>query len=99
MSDIKRIEIAEFVSEGYLQELNRLFLHPLGLALEVHVDTNRRPIYLGGVWDFRDDLEGIVYTDGVIDLEKVERIRQLAEGRKPYRLDRLGYWIQPPNAG
>lgn len=98
MGDIKRIEIAEFVSEGYLQELNRMFLHPLGLALEVIVGAYRRPIRLGGVWDSRDDPEGIIYADGVPDLGKVNRIRQLAEGRKPYRVDRLGYWIQPPNA-
>lgn len=32
--DIKRIDAAEFQAEGYLQEVNRRFLHPLGLALE-----------------------------------------------------------------
>lgn len=35
MSDVKRINIAEFRELGYLQEVNRLFFHPLGLALEV----------------------------------------------------------------
>lgn len=35
MGEIKRIDVAEFRSEGYLQEVNRRFLHPLGLALEV----------------------------------------------------------------
>lgn len=29
------MSIAEFQSEGYLQEVNRRFLHPLGLALAV----------------------------------------------------------------
>jgi hypothetical protein len=35
MSEIKRIDIAEFRAEGYMQEINRRLLHPLGLALEV----------------------------------------------------------------
>src|SRR5438445_10887455 len=34
---IKHMPIREFVDEGYLQEVNRQFLHPLGLALEVTV--------------------------------------------------------------
>lgn len=37
--DIKRIDIKEFREKGYLQELNRQFLHPLGLALEVVIDN------------------------------------------------------------
>lgn len=35
MSQPKRIDIKEFREKGYLQELNRNFLHPLGLALEI----------------------------------------------------------------
>lgn len=34
---IKRMSPAEFRDLGYLQELNRRFLHPLGMALEVEV--------------------------------------------------------------
>lgn len=39
MSDIKHLDIAEFRSLGYLQEVNRQFFHPLGLAFEVVVNT------------------------------------------------------------
>lgn len=35
--DIKRLPISEFRERGYLHEVNRLVLHPLGLALEVQV--------------------------------------------------------------
>lgn len=35
MSERKHIDIAEFRDFGYLQEVNRQFFHPLGLALEV----------------------------------------------------------------
>lgn len=34
---VKRLPVQEFAEHGYLQEVNRTFLHPLGLALEVTV--------------------------------------------------------------
>lgn len=33
----KKMPVADFVAGGYLQEVNRRLLHPLGLALEVTV--------------------------------------------------------------
>ncbi len=55
--EIKRIDIKEFREAGYLQEANRRFFHPLGLALEItrHEDGTET---LSGVWDYRDDPEG-----------------------------------------
>ena len=61
-NDIKRMDIAAFRSEGFLQEANRMFFHPLGLALEVHTDENGSET-LGGVWDYRADPEGIYYAE------------------------------------
>lgn len=58
--EVKYMDIEEFRSEGYLQETNRKFLHPLGLALEVKYDDDGNAI-LGGIWDFRDDPEGMKY--------------------------------------
>ncbi len=57
---VKRISAKEFRDEGYLQEVNRMFLHPLGLALEVVTDENE-VVDFGGVWDYRDDPEGMRY--------------------------------------
>ncbi len=37
---MKKINIKEFREFGYLQEVNRRFLHPLGLALEVVIDDD-----------------------------------------------------------
>lgn len=34
MSDVTKLPITTFVTDGYLQEVNRLLLHPLGLAIE-----------------------------------------------------------------
>ena len=48
MSEIKRMSIKEFREKGYLQELNRQFLHPLGLALEIIINEDGSES-LGGV--------------------------------------------------
>lgn len=40
--------------------MNRGFLHPLGLALEVEIEVDEDGTErLGGVWDYRKDPEGI----------------------------------------
>lgn len=64
----KRIDIKEFRERGYLQEVNRLFFHPLGLALEVIIDEEDGSMHLGGIWDSRDDPEGILFDE--FDSEK-----------------------------
>ena len=91
--DVKRMDIAEFREFGYLQELNRGFLHPLGLALEVVAEDDGTE-RLGGVWDYRDDPEGVRYED--LDLtEKAQRVAEEREHRRPAREAALGYWQQP----
>lgn len=93
--EVKRIDIAEFREFGFLQELNRQFLHPLGLALEVVVDTETGEEKLGGICDSRDDPEGILYAENMLDREKAERVARLAEQKCRYRFERLGHGIQP----
>lgn len=90
---IKRMKIADFRADGYLQELNRRFLHPLGLALEVVVDSTGHE-HIGGVWDYRDDPEGINYLE--IDLKKTEKVDRRWKKREPARVEGLGYMVQPP---
>jgi hypothetical protein len=92
--DIKRMDPAEFQSEGYLQEVNRRFLHPLGLALEV-VRHDDGMITLGGIWDYRDDPEGISFGDDVA--AKAAHIDSLWASRLPARTAALGYMVQPTN--
>jgi hypothetical protein len=57
------MDIAEFRDQGYLQEVNRLVLHPAGLALEVVVNEDGTE-QLGGVLDCREDPEGIWHDFG-----------------------------------
>jgi len=92
--EVKRIDIKEFREFGYLHELNRGFLHPLGLALEVVVEDDGTE-RLGGVWDYRDDPEGMRFHEGTLNPEKARRIAAERERRRPAREAALGYWQQP----
>lgn len=159
---IHRIDITEFHEGGYLQEANRRFFHPLGLALEVvlfHLDDvegcvkdltreQRHFIYsnnadvqvlsakigenfqgngdreeltaleeqfrdrvfeiakasgyfeprLGGVWDYRDDPEGI-YFAGVDLRQNYSKIEAEWREKAETRNAALGYVYQPPLDG
>lgn len=94
--EVSRIDIAEFRRLGYLQEVNRRVLHPLGLALEVHVAENGTET-LGGVWDYRDDPEGIRY-EGVDLSERAGQVQQEWDAREPARRAALGYMVQPSSS-
>jgi len=93
---MKYLDIEEFRERGYLQEVNRRFFHPLGLALEMTPATADEPARLSGVWDYRDDPEGVYFADGV-SAAKADAIDQELIARIPARLARLGYTIQPAN--
>jgi hypothetical protein len=100
MEEIKRINIKEFREKGYLQELNRRFLHPLGLALEI-IDDNGIET-LGGIWDYREDKEGMYYDISNSDIERKNRfiknklfIDNEFEQRFKERKNILGFDIEP----
>lgn len=94
MSELKKMPVKEFRERGYLQELNRRFLHPLGLALEVVVDFDGNE-HLGDVWDDRDDPEGTIFGPDIIDVDKAERIEGEWREKQDVRKERFGYTIQP----
>ena len=101
MGNIKRIDIKEFREKGYLQEVNRNFLHPLGLALEI-VINNDGSEQLGGIWDYRDDKEGIYYSISNSDSErkvkfkeKKDYIENEMKERCKQRKEILGFDIEP----
>lgn len=92
--EIKYITPSELISHGYLQEANRQFFHPLGLALEV----NR----IEGVWkeslriqDWRDDPEGVIFEPDVIDKTKMDNILSELKKRVSVRMRLLGNVVQP----
>ncbi len=90
------MEIREFVDQGYLMELNRQFLHPLGMALEITSDKDG--VWLSGIWDARDDPEGIVF-DEPPDGAKILRIADEMRVHHATRQALFGWAIQPPEGG
>lgn len=97
MSDIKRIDPKEFQDFGYLQEVNRRFLHPLGLALEITIDEEGK-VSLGGIWDYRNDPIGLLFAQGQLDQEKATRVQIAWEEKEQARRKQLGDIIQPIEA-
>jgi hypothetical protein len=94
--NVKRIDIAEFRRLGLVQEINRRLLHPMGLALEVVVEADGTE-RLGGIWDYRDDPEGIAFGDAP-DLDKAATVDALLAAKRRERKGRFGWHFQPPGA-
>ena len=95
MADLKRMSPQEFRDSGYLLEVNRQFLHPLGLAMAVDLDDENGDSFL--VYDDREDPEGWRFGD-LSTPEEQAKIAQVAaevEARRPTREEALGYWVQP----
>ena len=98
--EIKKIDIKDFRESGYLQEANRRFFHPLGLALEVSIEDEKELI--SGIWDYREDKEGIYYDIQNSESERKKRFlknknfidSQLKE-RGDLRKSELGFKIEP----
>lgn len=124
---IDYMPIEDFRDAGYLHEVNRVLLHPLGLALEVWDGLTREDVegmleaagvrfgadavdcvmtfvrvagldreHLSGVWDYRDDPEGIRF--GEVDEAKAALVADEFHRRAPARQEALGYVIQPAEA-
>ena len=85
--EIKRLDLQEFRDLGLLQEVNRQFFHPRGLALEIIVsdlDSNL-VVSLGGIWDHRTDPDGMFY--GNLDQAKIASVEALRLSFLNHRLN------------
>ena len=91
---LQTIDPKEFREKGYLQELNRQFLHPLGLAIEIVIEDDGSE-HFGRIWDYRSDAEGIYFSDGTASDEKAAFIQKEFFQRSGPRVKQLGYVIQP----
>ena len=78
------VDTKELQEAGYLQEVNRQFFHPLGLALAVDHD-GKAPLM---VLDNRDDPEGMFFSEEQLNTPDAEgkamRVANV-EGRQTYR--------------
>jgi len=79
--DIKLLTIKEFQELGFLQEANRQFFHPLGLALALYTDDPGVTAMQINVWDYRNDPEGMFFapTDEETTNWRRERAKYVSE--------------------
>jgi len=59
---LKSIDLAEFRRLGYLQELNRYFLHRLGLAMAIMCNDDGSETF-AGISDHREVPGGVAFVD------------------------------------
>lgn len=92
------MDIKEFYEGGFLQEVNRQFFHPLGLALEV-VFEDDGTLRLGGIQDSREDPEGFIFRgerwENGEAVRKAKNVQNERDKHAPYRNDLFGQEIQP----
>jgi hypothetical protein len=90
--------VQEFTDGGYLQEVNRYFFHPLGLAL-VAAGSADGPLTSLSLRAEREELDGIIFAQELIQsAEAKEKSRRVSEDwarRSAARQDSLGYTVQP----
>ncbi len=96
--DVKRMDIKEFREMGLLAEVNRVFFHPLGLALEICVDDDGTE-NLGGIWDYRDDPEGVLYGKDYFPAEKIKKAQEFIKQKHEQRQKALGFIYQEASEG
>lgn len=93
------MSVKEFMELGLLQEVNRLLLHPMGLALEVTEDLDTGKCHISGVWDYRDDPEGLIFGEDIAKSEafkeKYKRVEDMFLSKRDERVKNLGWHIQP----
>ena len=100
MSEVKYMDFHEFWKLGLLQEINRQFMHPRGLAFQMDFEDDKA-INISGIWDERDDPEGIIYSkemisDNIEHFEKMKaQVQKLYDDKAEYRQENLGFIIQP----
>lgn len=102
------MSLKEFRDSGFLQEVNRRFFHPAGLAMGVYwnendiensdgFDTeNAEPLGIV-IYDWRDDPEGIIFASLNDDdaVSKAARVENLLRSKTRIRMEKFGWVVQP----
>ncbi len=92
---IKNMDIKEFRTTGFLQELNRRFLHPIGMTLTVEIDDVGNES-LGDIL-YTDNMSGIIYGSDDIQMKynRMQNVRNVERLMHKERLKTLGYVVEP----
>lgn len=92
MEDKKMMSAQEFLEKGYLQEVNRIFFHPLGLMMVVKVSKDN--VEFGGIIDCREDPVGVIFAEDQITIEKAQNIAMEWDAKAKNRLQEFGSVVQ-----
>jgi hypothetical protein len=94
---MKYMNAEDFRNEGFLQEVNRQFFHPLGLALALDVDSgiDDEGYMKVQVWDERGDPEGWFFGKGEIDSVKAFNVESLRLSKAALRNNLLNHVFTP----
>ena len=81
---MKYMDLKEFVEKGLLQEVNRQFFHPLGLAI-CFTKSDDDKYTIDSVMDCRDDPEGFMFKQEDLSVDKFYYVRDLYETKAAVR--------------
>lgn len=100
MAKIKKLDnpVKYLYDSGLLFAINHQLLHPLGLAFDIIVDEKTGEVELGGVWDYRDHPEGILFKDETLihGMEKLSKfMEEFGNNKLQERYNELGFIQQP----
>ena len=90
-----KLTMKELATSGILQEANRQFFHPLGLALGITWGEDWSGELF--IFDSRDDPEGNIFLDlsSDEDSEKADNVSMMKKEKASNRLAMFGWIIQP----
>lgn len=98
--EVKQVSPEEARTWGILQEVNRQFFHPMGLALAVNLDQETGEYTGYSLLDYRDQIDdntGMIYAD--LDSDKAMRkhntVADMQWKYKKNREKKLGWYVQP----
>lgn len=93
----QKVSVRELMDEGYIQEMNRVFLHPLGLSMGISSDESGEPV-IEGIFDYRGQEKPVAFHKSVVNsdgfIAKKNKIAWRMDMSLMKREECLGFGIQ-----
>ena len=88
--------LQDFIDTGFMQELNRIFLHPAGVHLFFTTDKKNNPTGLGPIVSYRGEkMAALCFPQKELDPAKADRVASILREYREFRFKALGYFTQP----